>query len=83
LVEDLFTEAVSRPDAVFVKAETLPCSAVESLGVVAFEVEIRNPFLSRDRGTVKDGMLVFEFVMDFFWGDLSWRIDGNKVILVF
>ena len=70
-----FAKLVGGPDAVFVKAVALPCTAVEAVAFLAGLVEFWDAILGVDGGAGENGMLVFEFVMDFFRSDLTRRVN--------
>lgn len=83
LVKDLFAKAVSRPDAILVEAVALPGTAVVALGFLAGLVEFGDAGLGVDGGGGENGMLVFEFVMDFLGSDFARRVDGDEIVFVF
>lgn len=78
-----FAKLVGGPDAVFVKAVALPCTAVEAVAFLAGLVEFWDAILGVDGGAGENGMLVFEFVMDFFRSDLTRRVNGDKIVFAF
>ncbi len=81
-IEDLSAKLIGGPDAVLMKAVTLPGTTVIAACLMTGFVECGDARLGGDRFHGENRVLVIEPVDDVFLGDAFGRVDGDEVINV-